>query len=331
MTSAAPAPQSSAMPPSQHPISSSTQSPQPATSDHSPVKPHRKPLLRLEIRDLTSPGARSFLRLLHASSSIEDAVSSVLRLLYSGLPRHCIPPTRSVTLVIRSMGGVAYTTGSDIDGDHKEIHFSTDYISHVPEARQKEEMEGVIVHEMVHCWQHSNGAPGGLIEGIADWVRLKAGYAPPHWRRHADGQWDSGYERTGYFLEWLEKEHGEDVVRRINECLRQDGYDEEPFWEKCCGKSVSKLWEEYRASLGHADEHQRNDKADSGRQDSAEKNEAEHVETPETGESSTLGEPAEAGPDNELDADKHKDTRSARVKARRGGNMHVPVRPLPDI
>jgi hypothetical protein len=232
------------------------------------------------------------------------------------------------------MDGVAYTTGSDIDSDHKEIHFSTDYISHVPDARQKEEMEGVIVHEMVHCWQHSNGAPGGLIEGIADWVRLKAGYAPPHWRRHADGQWDSGYERTGYFLEWLEKEHGEDVVRRINECLRNDGYDEGPFWEKCCGKSVSKLWEEYGASLGHGDKHQGNDKAKTRGQETAQKNETEHVEAQKIGtrgesrgESSAQDDTPEAGRDNEMDGDEHKDTRSARVKARRGGNMHIPVRP----
>lgn len=45
-----------------------------------------------------------------------------------------------------------------------------------------------MVHEMVHCWQRNahGTAPGGLIEGIADWVRLKAGLVPPHWKREAD-------------------------------------------------------------------------------------------------------------------------------------------------
>lgn len=36
---------------------------------------------------------------------------------------------------------------------------------------------GVCVHEMVHCWQwNAKGTcPGGLIEGIADYVRLRSG------------------------------------------------------------------------------------------------------------------------------------------------------------
>jgi predicted SprT family Zn-dependent metalloprotease len=149
------------------------------------------------------------------------------------------------------MDGVAYTTGRDLDDDHKEIHLNTSYISHVPESRQKEEIMGVIVHEMVHCWQHSGfgSAPTGLTEGVADWVRLKAGYAPPHWKRHGDCDWDSGYEKTGYFLEWLEKEHGKDVVRRINEGLREEKYDGEKLWRGCCGESVEELWKGYKKSL----------------------------------------------------------------------------------
>ncbi|KAF2109867.1 hypothetical protein BDV96DRAFT_463702, partial [Lophiotrema nucula] len=252
--SSAPSPQPSALPPSNAPQSSEASSSTSAaehTDSESIPKPHRKPLLRLEIRDLSSPGTRAFLRFLHASDTVAEAVDTVLKLLYTKLPSHCIPPTRSVTLVLRSMGGVAYTTGKDLDDDHKEIHFSTDYINAVPESRQKEEMRGVIVHEMVHCWQHNalGSAPGGLIEGIADWVRLKANLGPPHWKRHADGNWDSGYERTGFFLEWLEKEHGSDIVRKVNESLRGCKYEETAFWHKCCGRSIASLWEEYKASL----------------------------------------------------------------------------------
>lgn len=244
-----PAPQQSNLPAS-HVPNTSTQDPSPSSAI---PKPHRKPLLRLELRDLSSSGTRSFLRLLHASKTLEDAVSTVLVQLYTNLPTHSIPPTRSVTLILRDMGGVAYTTGLDIDSDHKEIHFSTNYIQSIPEARLSEEMRGVIVHEMVHCWQwDAHGtAPGGLIEGIADWVRLKAGLGPPHWRRHAEGNWDAGYERTGYFLEWLERGHGGDVVRRINEALRKEKYDEDAFWQGCCGKSVKELWRSYGRSLKH--------------------------------------------------------------------------------
>ncbi|EUC46297.1 hypothetical protein COCMIDRAFT_76552, partial [Bipolaris oryzae ATCC 44560] len=206
------------------------------------------PLLRLELRDLSSAGTHTFLRLLHASDALSTAVTTVLTHLYTSLPPSSIPPTRSVTLVLRDMDGVAYTTGLDLDSDHKEIHFNTSYIARIDAGRVKEEMLGVLVHEMVHCWQWDGkgAAPGGLVEGIADWVRLKAGYAPPHWKRHVDCEWDAGYERTGYFLEWLEREHGRDVVRRINEGLRVEKYDEERLWRDCCGKGVKELWGEYK-------------------------------------------------------------------------------------
>jgi DNA-directed RNA polymerase subunit N (RpoN/RPB10) len=221
------------------------------------------------------------------------------------------------------MGGVAYTVGSDLDDDHKQIHFSTDYISQIPENRLKEEMMGVIVHEMVHCWQWNalGSAPGGLIEGIADWVRLKAGYAPPHWRRHADGSWDSGYERTGYFLEFLEKEHGKDIVRRINEGLRDCEYEEGPFWHNCCGKSIEKLWEEYQHHLA-SQEKGNGDEKEEARADVEEGKEEEEKDCEDTKgveHDSTEKEGDEA---NQAD-----DTRSSRSKARRGGNMNVPVRP----
>ena len=149
------------------------------------------------------------------------------------------------------MSGVAYTTGSDLDGDHKEIHFSLDYINGIPSARQKDEIQGVLVHEMVHCWQwNAKGtAPVGLIEGIADFVRLKAGLSPPQWKKEGGGQWDAGYQHTGYFLEWIESTCGGGSVRKINHALKDTKYEEDVFWEQLFGKKVSLLWKEYEGSL----------------------------------------------------------------------------------
>lgn len=187
---------------------------------------------------------------MHAAHALDHALHAVLDHLYpTGIidPAR-IPGTRSVTLVLRAMDGVAYTTGLALDDDHKEIHLNTRYVEQVGEARQKEEIMGVLVHEMVHCWQYSaaGSAPVGLTEGVADWVRLKAGYAPPHWKRLADGgEWDAGYERTAYFLAWLEEQHGEDVVPRLNLGLAGGTYDGHKLWHDCCGKSVHDLWREY--------------------------------------------------------------------------------------
>ena len=106
---------------------------------------------------------------------------------------------------------------------------------------------------MVHAyqWDALGSAPGGLIEGIADFVRLKAGLAPPHWKRaEVPGRWDEGYQRTAYFLEWLEGEYVGSVAR-INEALRERLYNEEEFWEGIFGKEkgIKWLFKKYRDSF----------------------------------------------------------------------------------
>lgn len=151
------------------------------------------------------------------------------------------------------MQGVAYTSGIELDDDHKEIHLSLDYVKGIPSrnaGKEAREIEGVLVHEMVHCWQWngSGTAPGGLIEGIADYVRLRAGLEPPHWKREVGGQWDAGYQHTGYFLDWLEGRAGPGSVSRINNGLKTGKY-KESLWQELFGESVEGLWGKYQDSL----------------------------------------------------------------------------------
>lgn len=72
-----------------------------------------QPKLRLEIRDLSHPGSAKFLSSIDTCTVFADAVRNVQRLLYRcpSDPHTNVPPTRSVTLVLRDMDGVAYTTG----------------------------------------------------------------------------------------------------------------------------------------------------------------------------------------------------------------------------
>jgi len=244
------------------------------------VRPHPKPpkpLLRLELRDLSDAGAKIFLKHIDASTAVSEAVNGVISHLYS--PQATIPPTRSVTLILRAMDGVAYTTGKDIDDDHKEIHFSTRYIEQISTERQKAEMLGVLRHEMVHCyqWNGMGTAPGGLVEGIADWVRLRNGMAPPHWKKEAGGDWDAGYQHTGYFLEWLEQRCGAGTVMGVNERLRNKKYEEKEFWKACCGESVGTLWKEYCKTLG-GDEDKDEEKAEQATEKNAEQDTEKKVE-----------------------------------------------------
>lgn len=187
------------------------------------------------------------------------------------------------------MAGVAYTIGSSLDDDHKEIHLSMDYIGRVPSKppnRQRDEIQGVLVHEMVHCWQWNaiGTAPSGLIEGIADFVRLKAGLSPPHWKKERGGDWDAGYQHTGYFLEWLENTFGAGSVRKINDRLRQSEYVQEEFWKDLFGKDVCELWEDYSKTIDDMS------KGDSSRGDEKKKKKEENEGKDEEDEEMVLVE-----------------------------------------
>ncbi|PKS08787.1 hypothetical protein jhhlp_003396 [Lomentospora prolificans] len=201
--------------------------------------------------------------LLNPPSSLSSSLLSIHRLLIP-LPSVPAPPTRSVTLILRDMGGVAYTTSTDLDVDHKEIHLSLSYVAGVkPRERVGREIEGVLAHELVHCYQYNGKGkcPGGLIEGIADWVRLRCELAPPHWKRdetkseRKSKRWDRGYDCTAYFLDHLEETFGRGTVARINGRLRTAEYDEGEFWPGLFEASVEELWEDYCcAGAGDDDE-----------------------------------------------------------------------------
>ncbi|OBT47685.1 hypothetical protein VE00_02245 [Pseudogymnoascus sp. WSF 3629] len=227
-------------------------SPSPSSTTTAPTATFPIPPLSLQIPTLTHPGTTSLLSSTVISTALPTHITTVLTALYLSptSPTTHLPPTKSVTLVLRPMDGVAYTIGTqNVDGA-KEIHFSVDYISRISAARVKDEIAGVLVHELVHCFQYNglNTCPSGLIEGIADWVRLRANLAPPHWTRSTEGGWAAGYEKTGFFLEWLDQNKGDGnggVVRGMNEWLRGNRYEEGRFWRECTGGEVGGLWEEY--------------------------------------------------------------------------------------
>ncbi|KAL8780984.1 MAG: hypothetical protein Q9213_006213 [Squamulea squamosa] len=219
------------------------------SNGHGPDSEQDFPPTLLEIRDLSSLGAKRFLQSIDPCTILTDAISTVFRLL--NLHQESHPNVRSITLILRDFDGVAYTAGKDIDFEHKEIHFSTAYIESIAPERIKDEITGVLVHEMVHVWQW-NGKQrcnGGLIEGIADWVRLEAGLAPPHWTQRCEGcEWDSGYEITGYFLDWLEERVRKGIVVKMNQNLREE-YIEEEFWNELLdGETIKTLWAKYAES-----------------------------------------------------------------------------------
>ncbi|KAM4098637.1 hypothetical protein ACJW30_07G092500 [Castanea mollissima] len=145
-----------------------------------------------------------------------------------------------VSLFIDDRDGVAFTSNN-------EIHVSARYINGYS-GIVKPEITGVLYHESTHIWQwNGNGRStlGGLIEGIADYVRLKAGYAPSHWVKPGQGdRWDQGYDVTARFLDYCNSLRN-GFVAELNKKLR-NGYSAN-FFVELLGKNVDQLWKDYKA------------------------------------------------------------------------------------
>lgn len=110
--------------------------------------PHKKPVptpdpndykipkFDLRVEDLAHPGAVIFLALIQPVESLTSAVLASYKWLYT--PQNAPTNVEKITLILRSMDGVAYTTGSHTE---KEIHFSVDHILNSID-RAKDEING---------------------------------------------------------------------------------------------------------------------------------------------------------------------------------------------
>ncbi|KIY73405.1 plant basic secretory protein [Cylindrobasidium torrendii FP15055 ss-10] len=231
------------------------------------------PTLSLELQSLDHAGVSIFLQCIKPIEDLKDSVITVLQHLYLSPERPEFPSgpdeVKDVKLIVRPMSGVAYTTGvGPKEAGRKEIHLSADYVfniskdkpppSHEPENLIRYEILGVVVHELVHCFQYNakGSCPGGLIEGIADFIRLQAHLGAKHWRRPGPPKppasfypfptpkWDAGYERTAFFLEWIENRYGIGTIRELNANIRDVEWDERIF-KDLTGRKVDKLWRIY--------------------------------------------------------------------------------------
>ncbi|GAA6014459.1 hypothetical protein JCM11491_007061 [Sporobolomyces phaffii] len=230
-----------------------------------PIAPAPRPVpqFHLETLRLDNPGSKLFFSHVQPYDILYESAVRVIEALYPitlpGLQLQ-MPSIRSVRLFLRDMDGVAYTQSSDLDEEHKEIHLSTRYLQTVFEnsernsGRLTHEIAGVLTHELVHVFQYngSGSVPGGVIEGIADWVRNEQALAPPHWREGPghDASWDAGYETTGFFLRYLTRKYDPLLVPKLNSMLQvHDWAGGEHLKGLIRGQKIESVWEEYKQSL----------------------------------------------------------------------------------
>jgi hypothetical protein len=148
-------------------------------------------------------------------------------------------PRQVITLTLKKdYDGVAATSGGDITGSAKHFKEHPDDV-------------GAMVHETVHCvQQYRNGPdPGWLVEGIADYLRFYK-YEPVKPRPPSPdrARYNGSYRVTAAFLAFVTEKYDQDIVRKLNQALREGEYKEE-VWKQWTGKTVQELGEEWRASL----------------------------------------------------------------------------------
>ena len=186
-----------------------------------------------------------------AMDELTSAIDQVRALLYG--PKREQPPRDTVTWVVERTTGIAYAVNGTV---HLNLNYILDTLKRASPEAQRREVLGVLVHELTHVFQTNGGGhtPGGLIEGIADWVRLRCGYSPPHWRerRFADddpaNHWDHGYQVTAYFLAWIERACARDTfVPDLNAAMRTGWHP--AVFETLTGEPVDTLWQRYQHSL----------------------------------------------------------------------------------
>ncbi|KAI4381955.1 hypothetical protein MLD38_007970 [Melastoma candidum] len=127
------------------------------------------------------------------------------------------------------------------------IRLNSDYLQQY-DGDLRREFAGLLYHESTRVWQNDGKgrAPRGLLTGIADYMRLKAGYPAKTWRSRGSGlRWDEGFEVTAYFLEYCDgiRGVGDDFVSELNTMMKKQYSDE--YFYRLMGRSVGELWVDY--------------------------------------------------------------------------------------
>jgi PKD repeat protein len=219
----------------------------------------RFPELRFADEDEGSEGSKIFHQLVpDPDEYLRNAILIACRILY----RHPaeVPRVERIDYVLKK-SDVLSAKGGMFPNIY--IHLSTEYVQRYHSQNGSngkttlEELEGVLIHELTHAFQHSPQQAGGYVggtdhfscvEGVADGVRTKAGFIA-YTSRKPGGHWNDGYKTTGFFIDWLTT-RDTDFIYKLN----QSAVSIVPWsWDKALqsifGVSTEALWVEYQKAI----------------------------------------------------------------------------------
>jgi hypothetical protein len=150
------------------------------------------------------------------------------------------PAVRHVALVFkRGMRVPAYCAGN-------EISISVDWLKQNPDDI------ALLTHELTHAVQHyPRGAPGWLVEGMADYARQMYGpKTQPGWNLtgtfEPKQKYTDGYRTTAKFLLWLDGKYP-GLIDKLHHRLQTKQFEVSDFKE-LTGKTADELWMECLAA-----------------------------------------------------------------------------------
>ncbi|KAH1267866.1 Basic secretory protease [Glycine max] len=122
----------------------------------------------------------------YAKQTLDSAADFTLKLFHQSTVADR-KNVQQVNLIVENMDGLhLYVSQQIAYCSNDEIHESSSFIERFPRD-----------------WDGNGQALSGLIEGIADYVRLKAGYAADYWGQPGHGgDWNQGYDVTARFLDY---------------------------------------------------------------------------------------------------------------------------------
>lgn len=155
-------------------------------------------------------------------------------------------PSGTVNLYVQDLhDGALGETGEN------NVYMSASGIEGYAAGAAKVIFTSILYHEMTHIfqWAGEGTAPGGLTEGMADYVVLKSKYYFDGYSTPGQGEkWDEGYGTTSRFLEYcdgLRPGFTAELNRRMRKVYKEE------YWKDLLGKSVDEVWKEYKAKYSN--------------------------------------------------------------------------------
>ena len=201
-------------------------------------------------------GAQIFNRIVPDKTAyMQPICRDVARMLYFS-PSEVVVNT-GLRFEIEDRDGVAYKAGSP---PVITINLSTRHVENVFNRNQNDldvelEIYGIMNHEMVHGYQTEPKGAGvydgqsefwAVIEGLADAVRIRAGYHQDRSPSNTNRKWLQGYTGTGFFYNWIANNYDDDFLRKLNLSGRTiNPWSFDKAAQEIIGKNAQTLWDEY--------------------------------------------------------------------------------------